>query len=151
MTFQKDYLQVRMQRICCIIIALICPILVLFAELEIWLVSVFFALLSIVCLLGASKLYDEYITINENGISCSRKGTQIWAYAWDDIVALQRGTRYSQPSMDIIVPSPCRALDSCREIPGARGSGHYFQLSKTAKQALALYYKDGVILPIKWR
>ena len=141
MTFRKDPLLFAENILVYIVLAISFLIVIPMVELELSLVFAFFALLLIIFTLIAPRQYNEFITINENGISCHKSKEQIWAYAWDDIVGLKKGSLYLMPSVGIMVSSPCRALDSCEEFEHARYSGHYFQLSKTAKNALKQYYK----------
>ena len=78
---------------------------------------------------------NEYITVNEVGITCSKAGKQMWAYEWNTIAKLQRSSRYLLPSMEIFISSS----------EGEKGqsicTGNYFQLGRTAKKALDKYYK----------
>ena len=80
-------------------------------------------------------LHNEFITMDENGVSCQKAGKEIWGYRWDEIAELRRGSRFSLPSIEMIAysrngtPEPFAAPD------------HYFQLSKAARAAVSKYYR----------
>ena len=141
MLFRKDSLLFYELQIIAIVIAVLCLAMIPFLEAELALLCALMFLIFVIIIFINPRIYNEYIIINEIGISCQKAGKQIWAYKWDEIVALQKGSRSRLPSMEIVVPSPCRALDSCRDIEHARCSGDYFQLCKAAKKALEQYYK----------
>ena len=78
----------------------------------------------------APVLYDEYITIDDEGIACTRRKKLLWEYRWDEIRYLKKGSRYRAPSIEIVT-------DNC--VDGAIPydySQHYFQLGRTARKAL---------------
>ena len=77
------------------------------------------------------------VTIDENGVSCTKADAQKWKYSWDEIASFRRATPYRSPGLGIILydkegkPEPYGAI------------GRDFQLCKTAKEALAKYYLRG--------
>lgn len=153
MTFRKDSLLFREHQIGFFAFAILClvciPILKIFNISEDTLAEV---ILSLCFFLGfllfgvlamiSSKQHNEFVTVNESGISCHKAGKLLWQYEWNEILALKRSQRYKLPSIEIVVQSPCIGLDSCREIENARCSGDYFQLSRAAKEAIERYYKS---------
>ena len=152
MTFRKDSLLYYECKIANIVLAILClAIIPLYSSgtvsaqgsehLLLWGISVFSFLVFVVLTWANPKLHNEFVTIDEVGISCQKAGKQIWAYKWDEILALKKSSRYNWPSMEIVVPSPSIIWDTCRDIEHARCSGDYFQLCKTAKQALEKFYK----------
>ena len=79
------------------------------------------------------KLHNEFITINEAGISCQRSGKQLWAYDWDHIAELRRSSRFLMPSIEVIV------YDKHGQPEQFAGPDKYFQLGRTAKEAMKRY------------
>ncbi len=81
------------------------------------------------------RSYNEFITIDEHGISCEKAGKQLWGYDWDSIVELRRSNRSRTKAIDVIVydkfgkPEPYALI------------GQYFLLGKAAKEAMKRYYK----------
>lgn len=81
------------------------------------------------------KFYNEFITIDEHGISCQKAGKPLWCYDWSKIVELRKSNRYLTKSIEVIVydkfgkPEPYALPDQ------------YFLLGKTAKEAIKRYYK----------
>ena len=80
------------------------------------------------------KLYNEFITINETGISCQKSGKELWAYTWDRVAELKRSSRFLMPSMEVI------AYNKYGESEHYAQANHYFQLGKTAREAVRRYY-----------
>jgi len=81
------------------------------------------------------KLHNEYISINEVGISCQKARKQLWAYKWEDIAELKKGSRFLMPSIEVIAYNKCGKLEQYAH------AEHYFQLSGVARKALKHYYK----------
>lgn len=87
----------------------------------------------IVLALVNSKLHNEFIIINEQGISCQKSGKQLWACNWDKIAELKKSSRFLMPAIEVI------KYDSCGNPEQFAMSNHYFQLGKTAKKAINQY------------
>ena len=98
-----------------------------------WVIFLAWALLFGIIALSYRKSRQSFITINEFGIRCQRRGEQLWCYAWDDIIELRRIDYHHSPGVDIVSSlSPC----ICGSL---LPTGHSFQLCKEAKIALATY------------
>ena len=96
-------------------------------------VSVSCSALSTLWFLAIYESRINIVSIDEAGIKCYRAEELLWFYQWDDIVELLPSSRYNQPSVEIMIYMP-----PC--LPGqAQQTGHYFQLCKEAKIALAKY------------
>ena len=91
--------------------------------------------LTVLLFLGPKLFFNELITVNETGISCHKAGRQLWAFAWEDIAALQKNKHDRWPTMVIEASNSCGGPDS-RE--------YCFQLSKTAKKAIEQYYNKAI-------
>ena len=78
---------------------------------------------------------NEYITINEDGIMCRKKGELLWCYKWDNIAMLKKSNRFRQPSIEIITN------DKMQNTKIRSPKEPYFQLSKQAKNAIQQFYK----------
>lgn len=89
--------------------------------------------LFIVLVLVNPKLHNEFITINETGISCKKIDREIWAYSWDSVSELRKSARFLLPSMDIIVYNHLGTPEQYAR------PNHYFQLGKAAKLAINRY------------
>lgn len=81
------------------------------------------------------KLQDEWITINEKGILCNKRGIQLWAYDWNSIAELRKSSRFRMPSIEVI------GYDKDGTPEQFSQQEHYFQLGKTAKKAIEQFYK----------
>lgn len=138
MIFRKDSLLLYEQEIGIVFSSILSLVMIpIFKSLSITICALILIVIAAVNPLS----YNEFIQINKSGISCQKAGKQIWAYEWDDIVTLKKSRRYNMPSMEIVVSNKYRTLWPCQGIENAKYSGHYFQLSRTAKKALELYYK----------
>ena len=126
MTFRKDYLLLKQERICFICMIVMCLFFIPTYGIEI---SLVLELTFTILLLATPKLHNEHITIDEMGITCHTPKSQIWSYKWEDIAELKRSSRFRLPSMEVI------PKNSRLHAP----SNHYFQLSKKAKDALKKY------------
>lgn len=131
MQFRKDSISFWQAQIPCIILPFFA--LALF-QIAGWQFLLFCVILSGFFIWLNPKLYNEYLTINDVGISCCQSGETIWEYKWDAIARLQRSSRYLLPSMEIMIETVYRGEKTIEH------SGHYFQLSRAAKEALARYY-----------
>lgn len=97
--------------------------------------SLLYASPFVVLILVNFKLHNEYIVVNENGISCQKSGRQLWAYEWHDIAELRKSSRYLLPSIDIIT------FNKSGEVAQFAPPNHYFQLGKAAREAIKRYYR----------
>lgn len=142
MTFRRDTLLFYQHGIICAAMAVLSLSLIPPLGLEL---SLLCALVFIVLAVLNPRIHNEFITINEQGILCHRAGEQLWAYKWDEIVALKRSSRFRLPSVDVIVynkygEAECFSHSDC-----------YFQLGKLSKKAIDKYYprdnstRDGVV------
>lgn len=80
-------------------------------------------------------LHNEFMKIDESGISCQKSGKEIWRYRWDEIAELRRGSRFRLPSVEIIAYGRNGTPEQFA------APGHYFQRSKAARAAVNKYYK----------
>ena len=80
-------------------------------------------------------LFNEYIIIDNKGISCVKKGITCWSYPWNAIYELQIVRMYTNPCVQIIPKSDYQNSDLC-EIDHLN-----FQLCPKAKKALRIYNK----------
>lgn len=104
--------------------------------LGMWL-SFLCALPFVILIFATSKICNEFITINDVGITCERTGIQLWFYDWENITELKKSVRFRSPSIEVI---PCY----CSGNPDYTNSlDHYFQLGRMAKKALKHYGKTG--------
>ncbi len=132
MTFRKDSLLFYQSKIIYIVMAILC--LILIPGIGLW-IPILFALCFIILILVNPKLHDEFITINETGISCQRSGKQLWTYEWERIAELRRSSRFRMPSIEVITYNK-RGEAERFALPN-----QYFQLGKVAKEAIKRYYK----------
>lgn len=95
--------------------------------------SLLCALTFVILIVVNPWLHNEFITIDEIGISCHKSGKQIWAYEWNRIAKLQRSSRFRLPSIEIMI------YRSCTKPEQYHFSGHYFQLGRVAKKAIRQY------------
>lgn len=131
MTFRKDSFLFYEIQISSIIMAILCLpfISILGAGL-----ALLYAFPFVVLMLVNPKLRNEFITIDEIGISCQKSGMQLWAYEWDRIARLKRGSRFLMPSIEVIT------YNKCGEPEQFALPNHYFQLGRTARKAIGQYY-----------
>ncbi len=107
--------------------------LVMFIFVRIWLFPVGSAVMALLAWLNPS-FYNDFITIDEHGITCEKAGKHLWGYDWDSIAELRKGTHSCTKAIYIIgydkfgKPEPYPQLD------------RYFLLGKAAKEALKRYY-----------
>ena len=133
MVFRKNSILFYEGQFCCSAMVILSMILIPSA-LGFW-----YAILSVTPLIFVIILnfwsFNEYIKIDEIGISCQRSGKNLWEYKWEDISELRKGSRFRLPSIDII------SFDRHGKPEQYAVCGHYFQLCKTAKKAIKQYYK----------
>lgn len=105
MTFRKDSISFLRERIILIISSFVS-----LAALPVvgWQFTLAFVLFFCFFIWLSPKMYNEYLTINDVGISCCKSKKQIWAYEWDAIARLQRSSRYCLPSMEIMIETVYR-------------------------------------------
>lgn len=129
--FRKDSLLFYQSEIFYIVIAILCLTLIPILGVEI---SLLYMFPFIVLILVNPKLHNEFITIDEAGISCQKSGKQFWAYEWDCIAELKRSSRFLMPSIEVI------AYNKFEESERFALPNQYFQLGRTAREALKRYY-----------
>ena len=76
-------------------------------------------------------LFNEFVIITENGISCTKRKEVLWSFSWDEILELRQSQRFHQNSIEIILPNK---IDSKHN-----GHEYYFQMGSTARTALQKY------------
>lgn len=128
MIFRKDALLFYQNQIICITMS-ICLIFMLTFGLE-WflLIEIPFVIL----ILLFPKIYNEYIIIDEYGISCHKSGMPLWEFNWMEIAELKKSSRYRSPSVEIIKYDKFGT-------PEQFSYEYYFQMSKMARKALKQY------------
>lgn len=131
MMFRKNSLLFYHSEILSIIIAILS--LVIVPTLRI--MSILFIFPLIAFILANPQLHNEFITINETGISCQQSGKQLWAYEWDSIAELRKSSRFMLPSIEVIV------YNKYGEAEKFALHNQYFQLGRTARKAVKQYYK----------
>lgn len=131
MTFRKNSLMFYESQIVYIVFAILCLTMI---SVYGFVISFLFSGLFLILIFANPRLHNEFVTINETGISCCKERKIIWQYEWDDIAKLQKSSRYLMPSLEIVI---CDAENTDSKVL----TGHYFQLGKTAKQAINKYYK----------
>lgn len=132
MTFRKNALLFYQSELMYIVFAILC--LTLIPTLGLWL-SLLYAFPFIVLMFANFKLHNEYIVINEIGISCKKSGKQLWATEWSRIVELRKSSRYLLPSIEIIT------YDKHGKVNQFALTNHYFQLGRAAREAIKRYYR----------
>lgn len=89
--------------------------------------------LAMLLLLYGLRNFDEYVTVDEKGITCEKKGEILWQYAWFEIAYLLIGAENRSPGVHIILKVDCQDK---RFYPQPKGS---FQLTKASREALNSY------------
>lgn len=130
MIFRKDSLLFFQSEVFYIVFVIVSLTLIPVLGIEL---SLLYALLFVILIVVNPWLHNEFITIDEIGISCHKSGKQIWAYEWNSIAKLQRSSRFRLPSIEIMIYS------SCTKPEQYHFSGHYFQLGRVAKKAIKQY------------
>ena len=129
MIFRKDSLMFYQSEIYYILATLLCLALAPILGGYI----LFFLFPFLVLILVNPKLHNEFIAINEAGISCQRSGKQLWAYEWDNFAELKRSSRFLMPSIEVIV------YNKHGEPEQFARPNQYFQLGRTAREAIKRY------------
>lgn len=106
-------------------------ILNLFADMHLWLMSIFFFVIGLLFYFAD----NETIHINENGISCFTKRKILWTFNWNEIEELRKSKRQFYPTLEIVLKSEMMYIAPKKK----RVSGYYFQLGRKAKHAVELY------------
>lgn len=132
MMFRKDSLLFYQSEIFYIVMAILCLTIVPMLVGNIFLLYMFPFL---VLVLVNPQLHNEFILINETGISCQKSGKQLWAYEWSSIAVLKRSSRFLMPSIEVI------AYNKFGESERNALPNQYFQLGRTAREAIKRYYK----------
>lgn len=138
MTFRQDAIAHRQFQIFVIIITFVCLAISLFLDFTI---AAFSIIGCIILWLIFIFNKNNFITINETGISCHSAKEQLWEYTWDDIAELRKGSYLRSSGIYVI------AYSKSGEPEQYAVSGHCFQLGKAAKQAIEKYYKPIAELP----
>lgn len=132
MTFRKNSIMF-VEHLCVLCIMAVISIALLLMSQE-WVMALF-----VLCFVAFAALmpvvHNEFVTVDSEGIRCAQKNKVIWGYTWNDIIKLKRSSRYKMPSVEIVID------DHANEIIPYDQSIHYFQLGKTARKAIAQYYK----------
>ena len=131
MTFRQNSLLFYQSEIFYIVMGILCLPLFPMLGAGLTLLYVFpFVLLMLV----NPKLNNQFITIDEFGISCHKSEIGLWAYEWDHIAELRRSDRFMLPSIEVIT------YDGSGQPEQFALHGHYFQLGRTARKAIDKYY-----------
>ena len=136
MRFRRDEIAFRTGLLFDIIILPLLIFLIVFLwdfeGLRIFLIIIFLSLF--VCavddLIDASN--SEYIFMDEQGISCFTKKGVRWQYAWSEILELKRCFRLRSRALYIV---------RINESDGVSREALVFQLGRSARKAIKLYYK----------
>ena len=131
MTFRKNSLLFYESQTVYIIFAILCLTMVPMFGFEL---SFLFSFLFLILVFINPRLHNEFVTINEIGIICYKAGERIWQYEWNSIAELQKSSRFRMPSLEIVI------YDDFGDENSRVQTGHYFQLGKTAKNAINKYY-----------
>ena len=134
MTFRKNSFLFYESEISYIAIIIVCVVLIELLGVVWYLLGI---LPLVVLILVNPIMHNEFITINENGISCWKSGKNMWKYEWNSISQLKRSSRFRMPSIEII------GYNKYGEAEQYAIDGHYFQFGKTAKKAIEKYYNPG--------
>ena len=76
----------------------------------------------------------NWITINENGITCSKKGEQLWAYGWDSIAGFETTRHLKESAFEVLLNDKNEERE--RDIEKTK---LYFEVTWIAKKALKAY------------
>lgn len=133
MVFRKNSLLFYQGQIFYIIMAILCIVCGFF--LDVW-ISLLCALPFVFLITINPKMHSEIIIIDETGILCQKSKNQLWKYEWEDIAELKKTSRYLLPSIEII------AYNKRGKSEQFAKPGHYFQLCKVAKKAIAQFSKQ---------
>lgn len=140
MTFRKNRFFFIECSVCAVIFTML-SLIMMFISLDkgkqsVFLWLIFAAFWTFITICSFKWLNNEYITIDENGISCKRKSKLLWSFKWDEIAKLQKSRELGNPGIAIITYNKKGESEYSFE-----NGGHSFQLCKMAKQALQFYGK----------
>lgn len=130
MKFRKTSLLFCQSTICYTSFILLCATLIPVLGLGL---SFFYAIPFILLALVNPRFHNEFITIDESGISCNQAQKQIWAYTWNNIAFLKKSSRFLMPAIEVIT------YDKFGKPELFSLPNHYFQLGRTAKKAIRQY------------
>ena len=147
MRFRKDHLgfiKVKIEFIVIFLACLIIMILSLFFIPDGYYVAfgmIIALAILLLCLFAMFKFdFKEYILINEKGISCYTEKETIWTCEWSAISRLKEFGHLGSPAVSIWVYGKSGKTEEHIDYYTEEHIG-YFELSKKAKEALALYGK----------
>ena len=132
MIFRKNALLFYQSEIFCIVMAILCSTLV---PMLVGAMFILYLFPFLVLILVNPHLHNEFIAINETGISCQKTGKQLWAYEWHSIAELKNSSRFLIPSIEVI------AYNKDGESERFALHNQYFQLGRAAREAIKRYYK----------
>ena len=128
MVFRKNSLLFLESQIIFILLSMSSLFIIPVLDISIWILC--FIPLFVLTLINP-MFYREYIKIDEQGIKCFNSKNTLWEYEWSSIPDIRRGSRYSLPTVELYTEK----VDSIvYQLPA-----NYFQLGKSAKEALAFY------------
>lgn len=130
--FRKNALLFYHSEIIYVVMVLLCLTLIPIYGIVL---SLLFAFPFVILILVNPKLHNEFIVIQEKGISCQKAGKQLWEYSWENIAELRKSTRFRMPSLEII------AYNKYGEKEQFALPNHYFQLGKAARCSIKKYFK----------
>ena len=99
MIFRKNALLFYQSEIAYIITAVLCLTLIPTTGVGLCLL---YMIPFIILILINPILHNEFIEINENGISCRKSDKQLWEYGWNSVAELRKSSRFLLPSIDVI-------------------------------------------------
>lgn len=132
MKFRKNSLIFYESQIAYVIFAILCLIMIPVYGFEI---PLLFCVLFLILFFINPRLHNEIVIINETGITCYKADKQIWRYEWESIAKLEKSSRFRMSSLEIVLYD---GADSYIR------TGHYFQVGKTAKNAINQYGKNKI-------
>lgn len=91
MIFRKDVLLFYQSEIFYIVMAILCLTL---TPMLVGDISILYLFPFLILILVNPQLHNEFVVINETGISCQKKGKQLWAYEWHSIAELKKSSRF---------------------------------------------------------
>ncbi len=132
MTFRKDSLLFFSHLCMHCFMAVICIVLIPVDQFGL---LPFLSLMFLVFAALSPIVHNEFVTVDNGGILCRKRGKVIWEYKWDNIVKLKRSSRYRMPSVEIVTD------DNASAVVPYDFSVHYFQLGNAARKAIEQYCK----------
>ena len=81
--------------------------------------------------------YDEFITMDHEGIRCAtKKGKVMWAYTWENIIKFKKFSHCRTPAVQIILDDQVDELVPRYLL--------FFELGRIARKAIRQYYKSKI-------